>query len=128
MINKLFVYGTLAPGRPNENILKEIDANGKWVKATVKGRLLEEGWGTKHGYPGMVPDIDGIAIDGLLFISDNLEQNWDKLDEFEGEDYERIIIDAIDNNANIVETYIYKLKEESGEEKVYQSLGGDDGD
>lgn len=111
MINKLFVYGTLLPGKPNEHVLKEIDGNGKWVKATVKGRLIKDGWGAGLGYPGMVPDIDGQAIDGLLFISDKLELHWEKLDEFEGEEYERIVIDAIDVNANIVETYIYKLKE-----------------
>jgi gamma-glutamylcyclotransferase (GGCT)/AIG2-like uncharacterized protein YtfP len=40
---RLFVYGTLAPGRPNEHMLAEVD--GEWETATVRGRLVQEGWG-----------------------------------------------------------------------------------
>jgi gamma-glutamylcyclotransferase (GGCT)/AIG2-like uncharacterized protein YtfP len=40
---RLFVYGTLAPGRPNEHMLAEVD--GEWETATVRGRLVPEGWG-----------------------------------------------------------------------------------
>ena len=43
MVDRLFVYGTLAPGRPNEHILA--DVAGEWEPASVTGRLLEEGWG-----------------------------------------------------------------------------------
>ena len=41
MIEKLFVYGTLAPNRPNEHILKQI--GGSWQDAIVMGILREEG-------------------------------------------------------------------------------------
>jgi gamma-glutamylcyclotransferase (GGCT)/AIG2-like uncharacterized protein YtfP len=51
MIDRLFVYGTLAPGRPNEHILANVA--GEWEPASVTGRLLEEGWGAAAGYPGM---------------------------------------------------------------------------
>jgi gamma-glutamylcyclotransferase (GGCT)/AIG2-like uncharacterized protein YtfP len=39
MTNRLFVYGTLAPGRPNEHVFAEIP--GRWEAATVKGKLVE---------------------------------------------------------------------------------------
>ncbi len=44
MINKLFVYGTLCPGRPYEHILRNI--GGSWEDASVTGILHQEGWGT----------------------------------------------------------------------------------
>lgn len=113
MINRLFVYGTLAPGKPNEHILKNIDSEGKWIKAIVKGQLFESGWGAAMGYPGIIPDKNGEMIEGLLFISDRLVNHWNTLDEFEGDGYERVIITAIDDDANIVDAYIYKLKEAS---------------
>jgi gamma-glutamylcyclotransferase (GGCT)/AIG2-like uncharacterized protein YtfP len=47
----LFVYGTLAPGRPNEHVLEPLD--GTWRRATVRGDLLDVGWGAEHGYPAL---------------------------------------------------------------------------
>ena len=41
-INNLFVYGTLAPGRPNEHILQDI--GGTWKEGSVTGKLHQEGW------------------------------------------------------------------------------------
>ena len=37
MTDRLFVYGTLAPGRANEHILQSVP--GTWEPAVVKGRL-----------------------------------------------------------------------------------------
>jgi len=54
MIQRLFVYGTLAPGRANEHILADVP--GQWEPASVSGRLLEQGWGAAVGYPGLVLD------------------------------------------------------------------------
>ena len=50
-MQKLFVYGTLGPGKPNEHILKNI--GGTWKKAYVWGELFEEGWGADMGCPGI---------------------------------------------------------------------------
>lgn len=35
MEERLFVYGTLAPGKPNEHVLAGL--TGDWVAASVKG-------------------------------------------------------------------------------------------
>ncbi len=50
----LFVYGTLAPGRPNEHILADVP--GTWQSAIVFGTLIDEGWGAELGYPGIIPN------------------------------------------------------------------------
>jgi hypothetical protein len=54
---RLAVYGTLAPGRPNHHQLNSL--SGRWIKGTVRGQLLQEGWGAELGYPGIVLDLDG---------------------------------------------------------------------
>lgn len=88
MIDALFVYGTLAPGRPNAHVLA--DLTGTWEPASVRGTLLQHGWGADLGYPGLVPDEDGADITGLLFTSPHLAAHWERLDAFEGEGYERV--------------------------------------
>jgi len=114
MINRLFVYGTLAPGRPNEHVLSSV--SGKWEPATVRGRLLEEGWGAAAGYPGIVLDGCGDEIHGLLFSSDSLPDHWARLDKFEGEGYERVLTSVRLEDGNTVDAYIYRLSGLSAEE------------
>ena len=41
MTDRLFVYGTLAPGRSNEHILADVP--GTWEPAVVQGTLIQEG-------------------------------------------------------------------------------------
>lgn len=74
MIEKLFVYGTLCPGRPNEHVLDAI--GGSWEIATVSGTLREEGWGAEMGYPGIDLDEHGGEIEGFLFTSENISGQW----------------------------------------------------
>ena len=40
-----FVHGTLAPGRPNHHVLGHVP--GTWEPATVTGDLVERGWGDR---------------------------------------------------------------------------------
>ena len=108
MIQRLFVYGTLAPGKPNEHLLEEI--GGSWQKASVRGRLSPEGWGATLGYPAIVLDKLGDEVDGFLFSSDKLSTYWTNLDEFEGECYERVLTTAILSDKSTVEAYVYTLK------------------
>ncbi|MEM1411445.1 MAG: gamma-glutamylcyclotransferase family protein [Pseudomonadota bacterium] len=87
MTQRLFVYGSLQPGGSNHDVLDGID--GTWEPATVRGRLLEAGWGSGLGYPGLVLDGAGPAVPGAVLTSASLADHWARLDAFEGEDYER---------------------------------------
>lgn len=86
MADKLFVYGTLAPGKPNEHILAPLD--GTQQPANVTGKQYQNGWGAALGYPGIVIDSQGDKVEGLIFSADKLQDNWLLLDEFEGQDYQ----------------------------------------
>ncbi len=108
MTNKLFVYGTLGPGRPNEHILRNI--GGSWEKASVTGILHHEGWGAAMGYPAITLNKDGDKVEGFLFSSDKIAEHWPELDAFEGEAYERVLTTVELKNKIIVEAFIYILK------------------
>ena len=107
MTHRLFVYGTLAPGRSNEHVLADVP--GEWEPATVAGTLHEEGWGAAAGYPGIVMDEHGGEVHGLLFSSERLAEHWARLDEFEGEGYERVLTRATRNDGTVVDAYVYAL-------------------
>ena len=107
MTQRLFVYGTLAPGRPNEHVLAGVP--GKWEPATVRGTLHQEGWGAAAGYPGIVLDEQGGEVEGFVFSSESLSEHWDRLDEFEGAGYERVLTTAMLPDGTAVEAYIYSL-------------------
>lgn len=103
----LFVYGTLAPNRPNHHIMTPI--HGTWQNATVKGFLHAQGWGATHGYPALIGDDNGDVIHGFVFSSDKLHQHWDRLDEFEGKEYIRTQITATLDNGESLIAYVYAL-------------------
>jgi len=108
MTHRLFVYGTLAPGRPNAHVLADVP--GEWEPATVTGRLFQEGWGAAAGYPGIVLDENGDEIEGFLFTSDRLAEHWARLDEFEGDGYKRVVTMAKLKDGSGVDAYIYRLR------------------
>lgn len=107
MTNRLFVYGTLAPGRPNEHVLAAIP--GRWESATVRGKLLQEGWGAKAGYPGILLDETGDEVQGFLFSSDALAEHLARLDAFEGSGYERVET-SVQLVEGLVDAFIYVLR------------------
>ena len=108
MTERLFVYGTLAPGRPNQHVLADVP--GVWEPASVTGRLLPQGWGAEVGFPGIVVDERGNAVDGFLFSSPSLDEHWDRLDAFEGDGYARVstTVKLRDGRAEVA--YIYVLR------------------
>ncbi len=108
MNNKLFVYGTLAPGRPNEHILNKI--GGSFEAASIIGILHNKGWGADMGSPGLTIDSEGAKIIGFLFTSDNLIKHWSKLDDFEGDGYERVLTTVKLKNNTSVEAFVYAIK------------------
>ncbi len=107
MTDRLFVYGTLAPGRPNEHILADVP--GTWGPATVRGSLLQEGWGAAVGYPGIVVTEYGDQIEGFLFTSEELAAHWTRLDKFEGDGYVRVLVSVQLQDGATVEAYVYAL-------------------
>ena len=106
---RLFVYGTLGPNRPNEHVLTAI--GGTWVEASVNGYLKQQGWGADMGYPGIVLDAAGDEIKGHLFCSNKLDEHWDELDAFEGSEYERVLVKAKTKDNKAVAAYIYMLRQ-----------------
>jgi len=102
----LFVYGTLAPGEENAHIMDGM--KGEWRKASVRGKRHNKGWGTAKGHPGFIPDEKGDIVNGLVFISKDLPENWERLDKFEGKDYQRIQIEAKLENCDIIKAQIYR--------------------
>ena len=106
-INRLFVYGTLAPGESNEHFLKDVEGN--WQKAYVKGKLYKNGIGPTQGYPALILDKNAETIQGQLFHSAVLHSLWHTLDEFEGEGYMRVLCDARLEDNTIIDAYIYAL-------------------
>lgn len=107
MTERLFVYGTLAPGRPNAHMLADVP--GRWLPASVRGLLLPQGWGAAAGYPGIVPDENGAEVHGFVFESAALAQHWARLDEFEGDGYRRVAISAQLADGACVEAQVYAL-------------------
>lgn len=107
MTHRLFVYGTLAPGKPNAHVLADVP--GTWETASVRGTLHQEGWGAAAGYPGIVLEEHGDEVAGLVFSSDALAAHWPRLDEFEGEGYERVLTSATLANGGAVSAYVYAL-------------------
>ena len=108
MTERLFVYGTLGPGRPNEHILKDI--GGEFQMAFVSGTLLNAGWGAALGYPGIILDEKADKVQGFLFSSNQLVNHWAELDNFEGEAYERVLTQVELEDKTMVKAYVYTLK------------------
>ena len=108
MSHRLFVYGTLAPGRPNENVLAGVP--GSWQPATVRGELLQQGWGAALGFPAIMLDENGPDVHGFVFSSVKLSEHWQRLDDFEGDGYERVLTTASLQDGETVDAYIYVLR------------------
>lgn len=105
-MDHLFVYGTLAPGERNAHIMEGMVGN--WRRASVRGKRFESGWGRHKGAPGFYPNPQGEIVHGLIFSSDDLPAHWDRLDAFEGSDYDRVPIIATLETGDTIEAYIYR--------------------
>lgn len=108
MTQRLFVYGTLAPGRVNAHVLDGID--GRWERAMVRGMLYPEGWGAAAGFPALVLDATGQEVSGFLFTSTQLADHWPRIDEFEGEGYERVVATVTREDGLQVDAFLYALR------------------
>jgi gamma-glutamylcyclotransferase (GGCT)/AIG2-like uncharacterized protein YtfP len=112
MADRLFVYGTLAPGRANAHVLADVP--GTWEPATARGTLYPEGWGAAAGYPGIVLDESGSVVHGFVFSSDELARHWARLDAFEGDGYRRVQASVTLQGGAIVQACVYALSRRPG--------------
>ncbi|WP_205744833.1 gamma-glutamylcyclotransferase [Dermacoccus sp. 147Ba] len=79
--HRLVVYGTLAPGEPNEHVMADIP--GTWTPAVVRGTRVDSGRGAAFGYPGLTLD-DADDVNCALFESAELPRHWPRLDPSRG--------------------------------------------
>ena len=107
-MERLFVYGTLGPGRPNEHVM--LDIGGTWQAASLRGHLQNAGWGAEMGFPGLVLAADGEPIAGHVFTSTNFASHWARLDAFEGAEYQRVCTRVTLDNGEQIDAYVYALR------------------
>lgn len=103
-MQRLFIYGTLAPGQPNHHVMGAVA--GTWARASVRGALSHSGWGADLGYPALDPDGAG-TVDGWLFCSAALNAHWARLDAFEGADYRRVDVAATLASGEVLPAFVY---------------------
>jgi gamma-glutamylcyclotransferase (GGCT)/AIG2-like uncharacterized protein YtfP len=104
--HRLASYGTLAPGKLNHGQLDGL--KGIWRPGTVRGRLLEWGWGSALGFPGLVLDDESFEIPLSVFESGDLPAHWERLDSFEGDGYRRVVATILVEGERL-EAYVYAL-------------------
>ncbi len=106
----LAVYGTLAPGEENEWVLHPL--RGQWRAGFVCGQQFKPGsWGGGIEYPGMRWEPEGDHFAVQVFASVNLPNEWERLDEFEGEEYLRILVPVEQGDGAVAIANIYASRE-----------------
>jgi gamma-glutamylcyclotransferase (GGCT)/AIG2-like uncharacterized protein YtfP len=105
----LAVYGSLAPGEANAAQLESI--SGLWSDGYfVTGDLEERGWGSRLGFPGLRWRPSGPRVAVKVFSSRELPSHWERLDEFEGAEYRRIVVPLLDTESVVGLANIYVLR------------------
>jgi gamma-glutamylcyclotransferase (GGCT)/AIG2-like uncharacterized protein YtfP len=96
---RLAVYGTLRPGESNHAMLDGVP--GMWAEGTVQGvRFMAK------GYPAFRPGDGQVPVSVLT--SPQLPEHWARLDEFEGDDYRRILVPVTLAGGAIVVANLYE--------------------
>lgn len=105
----LVVYGTLAPGRVNHNVVEHI--LGTWRdNVYVEGELVNSGWAVEFGYPMIRWKPAGSHVASYLLTSEMLPSYWRALDRFEGSEYCRILIPVFDQQGFVTVGNVYAEK------------------
>lgn len=104
---RLFAYGTLAPGCGNHHVVQHLQ--GVWEEGEVNGILYAQGIGPTTGYPALDLDEQGPPVKGFLLTSADLPAYWPALDAFEGAGYRRVKASIHKPDGATVEAYLYAL-------------------
>src|SRR5262249_20187344 len=104
---RLAVYGSLAPGKENHHMMGGMQ--GTWRKAVLRGSLRNEGWGAGRGFPGFSWDGSDAPIAAQVFSSEDLPGHWRRLGEFEGAEYQRILVAVEIESGEIEICNVYSL-------------------
>ena len=105
---RLVVYGSLAPGEANHGQLRSLE--GRWIEGSVRGEYHDGGWGARMGYPAMRWNpTSSRAIDVKLFVSRDLTSHWDRLDTFEGDGYQCVLVPVHQGSRLIAVANVYEL-------------------
>lgn len=108
-LNILRLGDTLATTRLNAAYKNP--ESSPWQGGTVRGRLEEKGWGAAVGFPGIVLGAaSSTEVDGWLLTATALADHWAELDEFEGDEYERLLTDVVLDDGTEVKAWIYGLR------------------
>lgn len=105
---RLAVYGSLAPGEPNHDVVGAID--GEWVDGYVHGTLLDEGWAAGLGYPAMRWDPAAEPVPVHVLVAPDLPDHWTRLDAFEGGAYVRVLVPVHDGDHPILVANLYEAR------------------
>ena len=88
--SRLAIYGTLAPGKVNHHHVAEL--GGAWQPASVRGRLDRVPGGEHKGLPAIVLDPAAELLRLQLLRCPRLTDAWDRLDAFEGDEIQRLLV------------------------------------
>lgn len=58
--------------------------------------------------------VSGPPVEGFVLTSDALEDEWVRLDEFEGVQYQRVATQARLEDGQVVQAYVYQLSQREG--------------
>ena len=78
------------------------------MQGRVYGKLLNAGWGASLGYPALILDPRGSAIEVDVFESVDLPAHWSRLDTFEGPGYQRLLT-TVHTATGQIQAFIYAL-------------------
>jgi len=100
---KLAAYGTLRPGEVNHNIVADID--GIWRDGTITGEVSQV-----RDYPSFVWKVSGPEVPVKVLFSNSLHEEYPRIDRFEGEFYERVLVPVtIDGFVHVCYVYASSL-------------------
>lgn len=107
----LAVYGTLAPGEMNYEVVADI--TGRWRAGTIRGHRSVWEHGPYAGFPRLRLDPEGPEVPVAVLLSDQLPDHWERLDAFEGVAYERVpttvtFTDGPDNGPDTGMAWVYE--------------------